>query len=76
MPIMVSEVDTMRLMTIPEVSDLLRVPRARAYELAREGLIPVVRVGRQVRVSDDALSRWIESGGTSLPKDRAQPDRP
>jgi excisionase family DNA binding protein len=53
----------MRLLTIPEVSDLLRVPPARAYELARQGVLPVVRLGRQVRVSEPALQRWIEDGG-------------
>ena len=56
----------MRLLTISEVSDLLRVPQARAYELAREGVIPTVRIGRQVRVSEAALARWIDQGGRSL----------
>jgi excisionase family DNA binding protein len=53
-------------MKICEVADLLRVPPARAYELAREGVIPTVRIGRQVRVSAAALARWIEEGGQSL----------
>ena len=56
----------MRLLTIPEVSDLLRVPEARAYELARERTIPVVRIGRQVRVPEEALRRWISKGGRGL----------
>jgi excisionase family DNA binding protein len=56
----------MRLLTIPEVSDLLRVPKARAYALARGGVIPVVHVGRQVRVREEALAAWIGRGGCRL----------
>ena len=57
----------MNLLTIPEVARVLRVPPARAYNLAREGLIPTVRVGRQVRVDRDALRHWIDDGGCALP---------
>ena len=57
----------MDLLTIPEVARVLRVPPARAYNLAREGLIPTVRVGRQVRVDRDALQEWIRDGGRPLP---------
>ena len=57
----------MALMKLAEVAALLRVPRARAYELARCGMIPVVRIGRQVRVDDAALKAWIARGGQTLP---------
>ena len=53
----------MRLMTIQEVAEILRVPRSRAYALAREGLIPSVRLGRQVRVDQEALRKWVKDGG-------------
>jgi len=62
----------MRLLTIPEVSTLLRVPEARAYALARERVIPVVRIGRQVRVPEDRLRAWIEHGGAPLAGDEAR----
>jgi excisionase family DNA binding protein len=41
--------------------------RQRFYEGIRTGLIPHVRVGRQVLLSPDLLERWIEEGGTALP---------
>jgi excisionase family DNA binding protein len=56
----------MRLLVISEVAELLRVPRARAYALARSGLIPSVRVGRQVRVPAEALRDWVAAGGQTL----------
>ena len=66
----------MRLLTIPEVSDLLRVPDARAYELARQRKIPVVRIGRQVRIPEDRLLAWIESAARrSVATGRRSPKR-
>jgi excisionase family DNA binding protein len=56
----------MRLLTIDEVSGLLRVRRARAYQLLRSGLLPVVRIGRQIRVEEDALRDWVDRGGRAL----------
>jgi excisionase family DNA binding protein len=62
----------MRFMTAEEVADLLRIPKARAYELAREGLIPHLRLGtRQVRFNADALEEWIARGGNPLPVNEA-----
>ena len=56
----------MKLLTIPEVARLLQVRVPRAYQLARDGVVPVVRVGRQVRVDARALQEWIISGGCDL----------
>lgn len=52
-----------KLLTIAEVAPVLGVNVPRAYELARQGVIPVVRVGRQVRVNEAKLIEWIELGG-------------
>ena len=57
----------MELLTISEVARVLRVPTARAYRLARDQLIPTVRIGRQVRVHPRALAVWMASGGQTLP---------
>ena len=56
----------MALMKIPEMARVLDVPVDRGYALARKGIIPVVRVGRQVRVDEDQLAAWIEAGGREL----------
>jgi excisionase family DNA binding protein len=57
------------LLTAQQVAVLLQVPKARVYQLAREGLIPTVHLGRQVRVSAGALEKWIADGGRALPGD-------
>jgi putative molybdopterin biosynthesis protein len=53
-----------RLLCVPEVAEQLRVSREGAYELCREGLLPAVRLGRQVRIDPDELRAWIQSGGS------------
>lgn len=58
-----------KLLRIPEVASRLDVPLARAYEMARRGVLPVVRIGRQIRVHPDQLDEWIASGGTGLSPD-------
>lgn len=63
----------MRLLTMDEVAEALNVSRARGYELVRRGMIPAVRIGRQVRVHPEQLERWVESGGTAA-VDRAVGD--
>jgi excisionase family DNA binding protein len=54
------------LLTIPEVARRLSVPLSYAYELARRGTIPTVRVGKKyVRVDARALratmERWTDA---------------
>lgn len=45
---------------VPEVAEVLRIARSRAYELVAEGEIPAVKIGRSVRVSRKELDRWLE----------------
>ena len=55
----------MKLLTVPEMATALNVSQARGYELVRKGLIPAIRIGRQVRVHPDQLERWMAEGGTN-----------
>ena len=55
-----------RLLTIPQVAAILNVTTARVYEMTRSGLLPVVRLGRQVRVDQEQLRDWIDQGGRPL----------
>jgi excisionase family DNA binding protein len=52
-----------RLLRVAQVAEILDVSVQRAYELARIGTLPVVRVGRQVRVDPLRLREWIRAGG-------------
>lgn len=54
--------DTNRLTyTLQEAAQLLGVGRSAAYEAARQGQIPVIRVGRRLLVPKVALDRLLKS---------------
>jgi excisionase family DNA binding protein len=64
-----------RLLTVPQVAERLTIPEGYAYELARRGILPVVRLGKYVRVPLAELERWVGQQ-TSLERriDRESPD--
>lgn len=56
-----------KLLRVSAVAELLDISDQRAYELIRSGMLPAIRVGRQIRVAPAALAEWIDGGGTPLP---------
>lgn len=57
-----------RMLRAEAVAALLDLPRKRVYLLAQEGIIPHVRVGRQVRFNESAIEAWIANGGAGYPE--------
>jgi excisionase family DNA binding protein len=55
----------MKLLTAKEVASILRVKPERVYALVRAGLLPSVRIVRQIRFEEMALMDWIARGGTA-----------
>ncbi|HJT20809.1 MAG TPA: helix-turn-helix domain-containing protein [Nitrospira sp.] len=51
------------LLTIPEVAKRLKVSEYRAYELARQGILPSIRLGKSVRVKPSALAEYLAKQG-------------
>ena len=47
------------LMTVPEVAQYLRVPVSWVYGRTRAQRIPMVRVGKHIRISRRALVTWL-----------------
>ncbi len=55
-----NEVSSQRvLLTIQQVAEILGIGQTKAYALRHEGL-PVIRLGRALRVSSTRLEQWIE----------------
>lgn len=53
-----------QLLTAEQAGERLQLSKWRMYELAREGLVPCVRIGeRQIRFTEQALDEWIARGG-------------
>ena len=53
------------LLTGDEVSAILNISRAYAYQLMRTGEIPSVKIGRSVRVRREDLDAYIARNTTS-----------
>ena len=51
--------------TVEEAGRLLGIGRSAAYEAARSGEIPVIRIGRRWLVSKIALDRMLAEAGQS-----------
>jgi len=55
-------------LTLKEAGAILGVGYARAATLAREGILPVTYLGRQIRVDPERLEEFIRAGGRRLPR--------
>jgi excisionase family DNA binding protein len=53
-----------RLLSVPVVAELLAVPVSYAYELARQGKLPTIRLGKYVRIRASALTAWLAGQDT------------
>lgn len=51
------------LLTAQEVAERIGAGVQRVWELCRDGRLPCIRVGRQVRIAPSALAKWIANGG-------------
>lgn len=55
-----------RFYTVSEIAQVIRLSQPRVYEAVRTGLLPAVRIGRQVRIEERAFLDWVEAGGATL----------
>ena len=51
-------------LTIAETAKLLGISRAKAYEAARTGQLPVLKFGRRLVVSSYALEKMLQEAGS------------
>jgi len=54
------------LLTAQEAADILRVSRWRIYDLISQNVVPVVRLGRQVRIPRDKLWELIQAQSQAI----------
>lgn len=53
------------VLSVPEAAQLLGISRAHAYELARRGALPAIRLGRRVVVPRHAVIDQLEQRSAS-----------
>jgi excisionase family DNA binding protein len=63
----IEQVQIPKLLTLQEAADLLRIRYWRAAELARRGVLPAIRLGRQTRIDPVRLREFLDRGGQALP---------
>jgi excisionase family DNA binding protein len=51
--------------SVEEAAERLGIGRGLAYDLARSGKLPVLRLGRRLRVPLGALQRMLDQAGTA-----------
>jgi hypothetical protein len=56
-----------KLLTLRDLEETTQLSYARLTDLARQGILPTVRFGRQIRVDPDAFEEFVRSGGKGLP---------
>lgn len=57
---------TAPFLTADQIAETFQLSRHRVYDLARKGIIPSVRIGRQLRFSSEDVERWVRAGGSGL----------
>jgi excisionase family DNA binding protein len=72
---MAVETEARLLLRMPEAAALLGVSRSKAYELAGSGDLPIVRLGRSLRVPAEGLDEWIRRNTTGGDSGSAVPAR-
>lgn len=55
-----------QLLTLKQAAEILNVSYLRACQLSRENILPVVRLGKQLRVDPAQLEAFIAGGGKPL----------
>ena len=58
------EVARPAILTVKEVAEYLRMSEAKVYKLIKEGVLPVVRIGKTWRFRKDLLDAWLEQSST------------
>jgi len=49
-----------KILTVPEVAIYLRISKSKIYYLVQRKEIPHVRIGRNVRIKESDLAKWLE----------------
>jgi len=54
--------------TVDELRDWLSISKNKAYQIANEESLEVVKIGRSLRINEESLTRWLESQRIQNPR--------
>lgn len=55
----------MKLATVKEMADYLKISEAALYRLIKKNAIPFISIGGVYRFNHNDISAWLENGGTN-----------
>jgi len=59
-----ANIDKRLCITVPEAAEMLGISRNFAYELVRQGKLPVVRFGKRLLIPRRELEKMLEKGSS------------
>lgn len=48
-----------KVLTVKETAELLKVKPQWVYRMMRHDGLPCIRLGRQIRIDEDSLEKWV-----------------
>ena len=49
------------VLTVDELCEIMHIGKTNAYKLIKEGKVPSIKVGRQIRISKELLKKYISN---------------
>ena len=62
------------VISVPEAGRLIGCSRGSSYKLARQGIIPTIRVGRKLVVPRARFEAWVRGKGATSPSEGGEAD--
>ena len=50
-----------KLLTPQEVADILKIKKSTVYEMIKRGALPAKKMGKQLRILPDSITRYLTS---------------
>ena len=58
------------MLKVDDVAALLKLGRTKVYQLVAEGELPAVRIGKVLRISAEALQKWLSTQAVTTGRER------
>ena len=57
-----------KLYTAQEIADKLKIKKTTVYELIKRGELESSKIGKQLRISEEQLNRYLQGGDPPVPE--------
>lgn len=54
------------IITVPEMADLLKISRSKAYELVKDTTFPIIKIGKCIRINKKELESWLHNAKSMI----------